>query len=170
MYRHATPSLAASGGRPVEHIVWTWPEGVSLYTALQNLHDGRCWCGGRPMTGGLRPYQDAWACSRRHRYTWWDQFEFWPGVRFQVLQRDKYRCVQCGAGPGPDGEYVPRDMHVLCVVRRTPVGNGGAPWDRSNLQTLCRACHGVKARAARRKLSGQGRRELLQLRQLEEFA
>ena len=155
-----------ANNRPWEHIVWTWPEGVSLQAALQNLHDGMCWCGGKPMTGGLRPYQDAWACSRRHRHTWWDQFEFWSGVRLEVLGRDQYKCVQCGAGPGPDGQYAP---HELRVDRRVAVDSGGAPWDRANLQTLCRACHGVKARAARRKLSGQGRLERLQLRPLEEF-
>ena len=167
MYRHETPSLVASGGRPVEHIVWTWPEGMDLQTALRNLHDGKCWCGAEPMTRGLRWYQDAWACSKKHRHTWWEQFEFWPTVRYAVMNRDQHRCVQCGDGPGPDGGYVP---YLLQVDHRVAICNGGDPWDRDNLQTLCNKCHKIKTADDRRMRAGQRRLDRLQLRPLEEFA
>jgi len=50
-------------------------------------------------------------------------------IRRAVLERDGYRCVQCG-GPGA--------LEVDHVVR---IEDGGAPLDMANMQTLCRAHH-----------------------------
>jgi hypothetical protein len=52
-------------------------------------------------------------------------------VRWDVLKRDDYRCVRCGARP--PGVELEVD-HVL------PVSRGGSN-DLANLQTLCRPCN-----------------------------
>ena len=64
--------------------------------------------------------------SRHHRrLSWWR----WEPVQRQALDRDNWRCVQCG---GVDGLEVD---HVV------PLDKGGAALDLGNLQTLCRGCH-----------------------------
>ena len=166
MYTHRTPSLARDK-RPLEHIVWTYPAGVDLQTALANLHAGRCWCGGQP-TRLVHPHWEVWACSRAHRRTWWQQFEFWHTVRYETMERDCFRCVLCGRGPGPDGAYVPDELHVdhieaVCV--------DGAPWARDNLRTLCAACHRTKTAADFAQLAARRRaRRPPMVRSLDEFA
>ena len=57
----------------------------------------------------------------------------WAAVRRKVLDRDGWRCVRC-AGYGR-----------LEVDHVRPIKGGGDhgidPYDETNLQTLCRACH-----------------------------
>jgi hypothetical protein len=56
------------------------------------------------------------------------------GLRFKVMRRDHFRCLQCGASPAKDGSV---DLHVDHVV----------PWSRGgetildNLRTLCAKCN-----------------------------
>jgi hypothetical protein len=64
-----------------------------------------------------------------------------PGLRFEILRRDDYRCQICGAR-AVDGEQ-------LHIDHRTPVALGGTN-DPSNLWTLCRTCN-----------LGKGTRELI---------
>jgi 5-methylcytosine-specific restriction protein A len=55
----------------------------------------------------------------------------WSARRSRILQRDGYRCVVCGSKVG------------LAVDHITPRSQGGTDED-SNLQTLCKRCHGTK--------------------------
>ncbi len=55
-----------------------------------------------------------------------------PGIRFQVLKRDDYRCQMCGV-TAQDGAKLEID-HIH------PVSKGGGN-ELSNLQVLCRDCN-----------------------------
>lgn len=76
-----------------------------------------------------------------------------PGLRFDVLQRAKFRCEACG---------VSAKEARLEIDHKIPVSQGGTNMLR-NLQALCRACNrgkGAKmkrARVAARKRSQQGK-------------
>ncbi len=58
----------------------------------------------------------------------------WETVRLQILNRDGYRCRNCGK-PGR-----------LEVDHIEPVSVGGSYFDPDNLQALCRSCHIAKTR------------------------
>ena len=53
----------------------------------------------------------------------------WERVRRQVLDRDGWRCRECGRAGR------------LEVHHRVELRHGGAPYDAMNLETLCRFCH-----------------------------
>ena len=53
----------------------------------------------------------------------------WALVRLQVLDRDGWRCVQCGKAGRLEVDHV------------TPMESGGAVYEKRNLQALCRPCH-----------------------------
>ena len=53
----------------------------------------------------------------------------WAWVRLQVLDRDGWRCVQCGKAGRLEVDHV------------TPMESGGAVYEKRNLQALCRPCH-----------------------------
>lgn len=61
-------------------------------------------------------------------------------LRFNVLQRDRFTCVACGASPVLDPGTV---LHVDHVV---PFSKGGKT-EAANLQTLCERCNLGKADA-----------------------
>ena len=150
-YVHPTPSLSAHlqglRGRPEDHIVWTFPEGMDLQAALANLHAGRCWCG-RPPAPRVQWTDGGWACSRDHQRVWWRQFEFWHDVRTSVLDLDGWECRACGAELGAGAQ----------VDHITPVTDGGPMWDRDNMQSLCTECHVVKTAADYRNRTAEQRR------------
>jgi 5-methylcytosine-specific restriction enzyme A len=50
-------------------------------------------------------------------------------LREQIKARDHHRCQRCGNAYGLD------------VHHRTPLHQGGAPYDLANLETLCSGCH-----------------------------
>lgn len=54
--------------------------------------------------------------------------------RLEVLKRDQYRCVLCGASPAKDGSV---SLHVDHIK---PYSKGGTN-ETSNLQTLCEKCN-----------------------------
>ena len=56
----------------------------------------------------------------------------WRRVRLVVLSRDGYRCRACGKAGRLEVDHV------------VPLHSGGAPWELSNLQTLCEKCHWEK--------------------------
>ena len=62
----------------------------------------------------------------------------WARLRERIRRRDAV-CVLCAAR----GETTPGDD----VDHIVPIKDGGAAWDESNLQFLCRACH-IKKTAA----------------------
>ena len=70
-------------------------------------------------------------------------------MRAEVLRNAGYRCSGCGR-PGR-----------LEVDHVTPLSRGGAPYDKANLQCLCRSCHIGKSAAERHGASGMvaGQRE-----------
>lgn len=148
-YDDPLPSMAGgvgfNGNRPMVHVVWTWPEGVELQAALANLHAGKCWCGRPSRT------RTWWACSTKHTELWWKQFEFWDGVRREIIRRDKFTCRMCGhVNSYKDGTP---SYDWLEVDHITAWSNGGGFWDRDNLRTLCDTCHKAKTAEDRRKLA-----------------
>lgn len=56
-----------------------------------------------------------------------------PGLRFQILQRDGFRCCLCGASTANRQVELEID-HII------PISRGGTN-DPHNLQTLCRPCN-----------------------------
>lgn len=52
----------------------------------------------------------------------------WRRAREAALQRDGYRCVQCGHAAEEVDHIVPRAM-------------GGSVYDLNNLQSMCKPCH-----------------------------
>ena len=63
----------------------------------------------------------------------------WAHVRRVVLDRDRYRCQSCGVAGRLEVDHI------------IPLADGGARWDLSNLQTLCRSpCHFAKTAAENR--------------------
>ncbi|MYC28158.1 MAG: HNH endonuclease [Nitrospira sp. SB0662_bin_26] len=71
--------------------------------------------------------------SRFHLHNWQ-----WERVREDVLDRDNWKCRHCGG-------YANQVDHVI------PIFKGGKPYERDNLQTLCRDCHIDKSRVERGK-------------------
>lgn len=61
--------------------------------------------------------------------------ERWKRVRVEVLKRDNWQCVQCGARGQLEVDHI------------IPVRDGGSEYDPANLQTLCKQCHAVKTRS-----------------------
>ena len=59
----------------------------------------------------------------------------WRGLRFEVLRRDGFRCVQCGARGRLEVDHIE-------PVRTHPE----RAYDMANLQALCPACHTRKTR------------------------
>ena len=60
----------------------------------------------------------------------------WRLVRQAVLNRDNYRCQECG-----------RVARKPEVDHKVPLHRGGDAWSMDNLQTLCAwPCHGEKTR------------------------
>ena len=53
----------------------------------------------------------------------------WERLRRYVLDRDGWRCRECGKAG------------LLEVHHVQPIRDGGAAWDADNLRTLCRGCH-----------------------------
>ena len=65
----------------------------------------------------------------------------WRKLRGQIYDAENWRCAECGASRRLELDHV------------KPVEQGGARWDRGNLQPLCRSCHlskTAKERQARR--------------------
>lgn len=58
----------------------------------------------------------------------------WPMIRRQVLQRDGYRCTNCGKPVTGRNAHVHHRQKLRCIKRRQ-----AHLWD--NLDTLCPACH-----------------------------
>ena len=53
----------------------------------------------------------------------------WAKTRRSALDRDGWRCCQCGRAGALEVDHV------------VPMDRGGDPWSLMNLQSLCRACH-----------------------------
>jgi ATP-dependent DNA helicase RecQ len=64
----------------------------------------------------------------------------WSAVRTLVLERDGYRCVECGVG---------ENLHVHHLVPR----HLGGPDEPANLITLCAGCHAVRHPTLQAKLA-----------------
>ena len=62
----------------------------------------------------------------------------WRIVRVKVLDRDGWACVKCGHKGRLEVDHIKR------------LEDGGAVYDETNLQTLCRDCHFEKSQEERR--------------------
>ena len=63
----------------------------------------------------------------------------WRALRQFVIRRDNYRCRAC------------HRAGRLEVDHKVPVSQGGAWWDATGLQAICRNCHFDKSRREREK-------------------
>ena len=59
----------------------------------------------------------------------------WQALRWEILERDKFQCVQCGARGRLEVDHIK-------PVRTHPE----LSFERDNLQSLCPACHTRKTR------------------------
>jgi len=66
------------------------------------------------------------------------------GIRYNVFERDGFRCRACGISRD-DNDYI-----VLCVDHIIPLSKGGSS-TMDNLQTLCAACNLGKSNTTREK-------------------
>ena len=73
--------------------------------------------------------------SRRHRTL---NGRRWAVVRRRILDRDGWRCRECGRAGRLEVDHV------------EALEDGGDPWVPDNLQTLCRRCHIAKTAAENR--------------------
>ena len=64
----------------------------------------------------------------------------WAATRRTVLERDGWRCVQCG-------RYGHHCDHVTALQREP----GQDPYDPNGCQTLCRECHAIKTAGENRR-------------------
>ncbi len=163
-YTHTTPSLSAylqglRRDRVEDHIVWMYPEGVDLQSALKNLHAGKCWCGRDPVT--TRNWTDnGWACSQEHQRIWWKQFEFWHDVRLRVLDRDGWTCCMCSVALSKQAQV----DHIKSIT------DGGDMWDQNNMQSLCVQCHEAKTLADhKRRASIERQRRAEEMCKLDQY-
>ena len=53
----------------------------------------------------------------------------WRKLRAEIYDAENWRCRSCGKSGRLELDHA------------TPIGQGGARWDRANLQPLCRPCH-----------------------------
>lgn len=70
---------------------------------------------------------------------------FWDSARSYVMLRDRYTCRLCGV------RHRTRELDVDHIVE---IARGGAALEYSNLQTVCRQCHGRKTRRFLRQWRG----------------
>ena len=68
----------------------------------------------------------------------------WAVVRQRVLERDRWRCVQCSRPGRLEVDHI-RALH-----------RDGDEWSMQNLQTLCRPCHFKKSRREQGTLAPEG--------------
>lgn len=73
----------------------------------------------------------------------------WQRVRARILDRDGHRCTY-GLYDEDDLRGIPRGgcraRHGLDVHHRTPIEDGGDPYDDANLRSLCSRHHSVVER------------------------
>ena len=62
----------------------------------------------------------------------------WRRMRLQILERDGYRCRQCGRSGRLEVDHI------------TPIRRGGDEYNPDNLQAICRGCHIEKTRTETR--------------------
>lgn len=98
----------------------------------QARREARCVECRRTLPTHRTPY-----CSRRCQWMFHGHY-FWDSARSYVLLRDRYTCRLCGA------RRRARELEVDHIVE---IARGGAALEYSNLQTVCRECHGRKTRA-----------------------
>ncbi len=94
-------------------------------------HAARCVECQRALPNHRTPY-----CSRKCQWMFHGHY-FWDSARSYVMLRDRYTCRLCGA------RHRARELDVDHIVE---IARGGAALEYSNLQTICRVCHGRKTR------------------------
>ncbi len=142
-----------------------------------NIEKGRCrWCGEAVLNSKQQPTARRWheACVAAFKLI------HWPAeTRLAVFRRDNGICAGCGADckePLFDEAGLQRLRYSADVIwRRKCAASGnrwqhdhirplieanGDPsyWQLDNIQTLCRACHGRKSGAERKRLNAARKR------------
>jgi hypothetical protein len=92
-------------------------------------------------------------CSPKCFLDWYKKIGVldWSVFRWQAFERDNFTCKKCGTYKPPiyttykNKQYI-QDMPELECDHIIPIFLGGAEFDLSNLQTLCRKCHKIKTR------------------------
>ncbi len=72
-----------------------------------------------------------------------------PGIRWQVFERDDFRCVACGMSPRDSKDVI---LHVDHIVPRSKGGLGTI----DNFQTLCQICNIGKSNKSNKNLRKKG--------------
>lgn len=89
-----------------------------------------------PLAPMENPYEETWdGITSQKKAEWWN-------IRTQVLQRDEYRCTQCGC------------TEQLEIHHIKPTGG----MKMENLQTLCHSCHAKTPSYGRSRQSKTGRK------------
>ena len=63
-----------------------------------------------------------------------------PQLRTEILERNGYTCLQCGAGPGDPDPFNPNRKIRLHIDHIIPASQGGTD-EQDNLRVLCSACN-----------------------------
>ena len=146
--------------RPNHHIIWTMPNGITLHEAMKLQRNRHC-CICRNENGkrGLE-----YTCSRKCYKIYTNMFEYfhWQ-LKSKVIKRDGYKCRQCGKkltkliNKGTEYEWERPIDYEVQVDHIKPIKDGGPAWDISNMQVLCKACHGKKTGQDARKRAAENR-------------
>lgn len=109
-----------------------------------NRWRGLCWCGS--ATADDTPH-----CCESHAEVWDQATIDWHEFRRTVFERKGRLCRACGNA----------ERHTYIAGQQTsnltadhiiPIGLGGHCYDESNIQALCRSCHGSKTDADARMI------------------
>ena len=106
----------------IVHVTYVSPAGRSSYHQQYLIDQSQLVCA---MAQGEKAISEQ---ERRRQ----ERAKVTPKLRYNVLKRDGFRCVRCGASAS-DGAK----LHVDHII---PVSRGGKT-EMSNLQTLCEACN-----------------------------
>lgn len=111
-----------------------------------NMHEGTCWCG-KSFKWPRRKY-----CCNEHADLWYYSIRaYWEGFRYQVIERDKYACQECGYKTKKDDSKFDVD-HILAISL------GGMCYDLENVRTICKNCHHKKTAQDMKELKRKRRK------------
>jgi 5-methylcytosine-specific restriction endonuclease McrA len=111
----------------------TYPLPIEYYQHPDYKHNCR-WCG-EPFTDKRRRF-----CNKEHEQLWLANVyypeKFW-WTRTKALERDEYKCTECGLTNEESIQKFGRGLHVHHIIPRVEGGSHRL----ENLRTLCEACH-----------------------------